>query len=329
MATTLAGTPNYMAPEVLKREPYSFPSDIWSFGCVMYQLIMLKLPFVGRDILELLSNITEGKYLHLKGNYHPKLIQTFERMLIVDTDFRISIEDICNLSFLPKVSKPKTCEKILSSEELNSLGIKYENGEGVEKNLFEAMKYYKKSSDLGNAFGMVKYGNALENGWSGEKNLKEAMKYYKMSTDLGNTFGMYNYGIALANGFSGETNLQEAMKYYKKSADLGDSFGMSEYGFVLSNICPSKKNLQEAMKYFKMSADLGNASGMNNYGYALANGYSGEKNLQEAIKYYKKSADLGNTFGMNSYGAALEIGWSGEKKSSRSDEILQKVSRSW
>jgi hypothetical protein len=49
-------------------------------------------------------------------------------MLIVDTDFRITIENICNLSFLPKNFKPKISEKILSKEKLHSLGFKYENG---------------------------------------------------------------------------------------------------------------------------------------------------------------------------------------------------------
>jgi NIMA (never in mitosis gene a)-related kinase len=69
MVKTLAGTVYYMAPEVVQRNLYSFSVDIWSFGCVMYQLIMRKLPFVGKNIFELSKKIVEGKYPPLEGNY--------------------------------------------------------------------------------------------------------------------------------------------------------------------------------------------------------------------------------------------------------------------
>jgi NIMA (never in mitosis gene a)-related kinase len=36
LAYTQTGTPYYASPEVWKEEPYSFKSDIWSFGCVLY-----------------------------------------------------------------------------------------------------------------------------------------------------------------------------------------------------------------------------------------------------------------------------------------------------
>jgi hypothetical protein len=134
--------------------------------------MMQKLPFVGNDIYDLSHHIVEGTYPPLQGNYSPKLIDDVKRMLIIDVDFQIVIENICSLSFITKFFLPKISEKILSSEELNSLRLKYENGDAIEKNLIEAMKYYKMTTDLGNALGMVKYGFALVNGWSSTKDLK-------------------------------------------------------------------------------------------------------------------------------------------------------------
>jgi TPR repeat protein len=72
---------------------------------------------------------------------------------------------------------------------------------------------------------MINYGIALTEGYDGNINLPEAMKYYKKSVDLGNSGGMVNYGIALAEGYDGNINLPEAMKYFKISASLRDSIG--------------------------------------------------------------------------------------------------------
>ena len=37
------GTVSYMSPEMLNLDDYSFPTDIWSLGCVLYELAFLQL----------------------------------------------------------------------------------------------------------------------------------------------------------------------------------------------------------------------------------------------------------------------------------------------
>ena len=39
------GTPLYMSPEVLRGGGYDWKSDVWSLGCVLYEMAMLKSPF--------------------------------------------------------------------------------------------------------------------------------------------------------------------------------------------------------------------------------------------------------------------------------------------
>ena len=39
------GTKGYIAPEILERQPYSFPTDIWSFGVMLYALVAGHNPF--------------------------------------------------------------------------------------------------------------------------------------------------------------------------------------------------------------------------------------------------------------------------------------------
>ena len=45
MNYTQTGTPSYASPEVWNNDQYTTQSDIWSLGCILYELLTLKLPF--------------------------------------------------------------------------------------------------------------------------------------------------------------------------------------------------------------------------------------------------------------------------------------------
>ncbi|XP_068693987.1 serine/threonine-protein kinase ULK4-like [Montipora foliosa] len=50
-------SPHYMAPEILKGEPHSKASDLWSFGCVLHELFTGKQPFFADSFPELVTKI--------------------------------------------------------------------------------------------------------------------------------------------------------------------------------------------------------------------------------------------------------------------------------
>lgn len=45
MAHTVVGTPYYLSPELCEEKPYNNKSDIWSLGCVLYEMCTLSHPF--------------------------------------------------------------------------------------------------------------------------------------------------------------------------------------------------------------------------------------------------------------------------------------------
>jgi len=61
MCSTQTGTPYYASPEVWADKPYDYKSDIWSVGCIMYELCTLKPPFRGSNLDQLFRNVTKGK----------------------------------------------------------------------------------------------------------------------------------------------------------------------------------------------------------------------------------------------------------------------------
>lgn len=55
------GTPHFMAPEVVKREPYGKPVDVWGCGVILFILLSGCLPFYGTKE-RLFEGIIKGKY---------------------------------------------------------------------------------------------------------------------------------------------------------------------------------------------------------------------------------------------------------------------------
>ncbi|KAJ8100638.1 kinase-like domain-containing protein [Lipomyces tetrasporus] len=73
LATTYVGTPYYMSPEVLLDQPYTPQSDIWSLGCVIYELCALQPPFTGKSHMHLAQKIKEGRFASLPAGYSSAL----------------------------------------------------------------------------------------------------------------------------------------------------------------------------------------------------------------------------------------------------------------
>lgn len=59
-AHTTAGTPNYMAPELLRNSTFSKAVDTYAFALVMWEIFTQELPFRGYDIEDIKKNVING-----------------------------------------------------------------------------------------------------------------------------------------------------------------------------------------------------------------------------------------------------------------------------
>ena len=75
MTSTVVGTPYYLAPEIWKNAMYDYRCDVFSFGCVLYELTALKVPFRGSSIAELFKQIEYGKVPELPRQYSKDLFE--------------------------------------------------------------------------------------------------------------------------------------------------------------------------------------------------------------------------------------------------------------
>ncbi|CAD8156666.1 unnamed protein product [Paramecium pentaurelia] len=55
------GTPSYMAPEIVNKQTYSFPADVWALGILLFKMTTGQFPFRGNDDKDLYKSINSGK----------------------------------------------------------------------------------------------------------------------------------------------------------------------------------------------------------------------------------------------------------------------------
>ena len=79
---TQTGTPYYASPEVWRDEPYDSKSDIWSLGCVLYEMITLKPPFRADDMQGLYKKVLKGQYQKIT-KYSTELSNVIDSLLKV------------------------------------------------------------------------------------------------------------------------------------------------------------------------------------------------------------------------------------------------------
>ncbi|NXN38424.1 NEK2 kinase, partial [Rhinoptilus africanus] len=93
-AKTFVGTPYYMSPEQMNHMSYNEKSDIWSLGCLLYELCALSPPFRAYNQKELAEKIREGKFRRIPYRYSEQLNELLKGMLNVKDYCRPSVEDI-------------------------------------------------------------------------------------------------------------------------------------------------------------------------------------------------------------------------------------------
>uniref|UniRef100_A0A3P9NW66 Peripheral plasma membrane protein CASK n=1 Tax=Poecilia reticulata TaxID=8081 RepID=A0A3P9NW66_POERE len=115
------GTPHFMAPEVVKREPYGKPVDVWGCGVILFILLSGCLPFYGTKE-RLFEAIIKGKYKmnpRQWAHISESAKDLVRRMLMLDPAERITVYEALNHPWLKerdryayKIHLPETVEQL-------------------------------------------------------------------------------------------------------------------------------------------------------------------------------------------------------------------------
>ncbi|NWH32930.1 NEK3 kinase, partial [Chloropsis hardwickii] len=104
-ACTYVGTPYYVPPEIWESLPYNNKSDIWSLGCILYELCTLKHPFQANSWKHLILKICKGSYDPLPSHYSYELHYLIKQMFKRNPQNRPSASTILARGCLTKLVK--------------------------------------------------------------------------------------------------------------------------------------------------------------------------------------------------------------------------------
>ena len=93
---TQTGTPYYASPEVWRDEAYDMKSDIWSLGCVLYEMTSQKPPFRANDMQGLFKKVQKGVFERIPKVYSDDLFNMICEFLKVQPSLRPSSQQILN-----------------------------------------------------------------------------------------------------------------------------------------------------------------------------------------------------------------------------------------
>ncbi|XP_026524394.1 serine/threonine-protein kinase Nek5 [Notechis scutatus] len=115
-ASTCVGTPYYLSPEICENKPYNNKTDIWSLGCVLYELCTLKHPFEGNNLPQLIMKICRGHFIPVSVKYSSDLRLLISQLLRTSPRDRPSINSILKKAFLEKQIKNYLPPEIIEAE---------------------------------------------------------------------------------------------------------------------------------------------------------------------------------------------------------------------
>ncbi len=95
-AGVILGTAAYMSPEQARGKPVDKRTDIWAFGCVLFEMLSGRPAFPGGDVTDILAAVirAEPEWSGLPGSLHPRLREVLERCL--EKDLRDRYHDIAD-----------------------------------------------------------------------------------------------------------------------------------------------------------------------------------------------------------------------------------------
>ena len=314
------GSPLYSSPEQDNGELLSYPTDIYSFGLIIYFLIEKNHKFgisSNNKLIEdhwQLSNTSENLQrlyeLCIKAN--PNERPTDNEVLSIITD---EVNSFYYLEDYLMKSKVEIIDSEIISFLLENIFLVQNDSCKLNKcfqniNTFKSLletKIQDESSFL------LDLGFLYEQGNEVEQNYVKAKEYYELSAKQKNSQAIFNLGFLYEKGKGVEQSYSRAKEHYLLSAELNNSSALNSLGYFYENGYGGEKDYKKAMQYYESAAQMNNNDAFTNLGFLYEKGFGCEQDYTKAKEYYELAAEQNNPLALNNLGCLYEKGFGCEQ----------------
>lgn len=173
---------------------------------------------------------------------------------------------------------------------INGLGVLYEFGRGVEKDLHAALRYYVLAADMGNSQAKVNLGNFYQQGKVLNTDLAISINLFEEANDEGNLDATAALGWAYSRGLGVEKDDAKAQKLLQEAAAKGSAKAQNDMGIIYEEGLGVPQNYKEAAVWYKKAANNGHSHSTTKLGWFYESGFGVRQDYSQAKKSYEKAA---------------------------------------
>ncbi len=171
-----------------------------------------------------------------------------------------------------------------------NIGIMFENGRGVTKNIKKAFLWYEKAANQGHEYAQNNLGNMYYDGVGVKQDIKQAFFWYHKSASQGYAYAQYNLGDMYDRGIGVIEDDKLSIQWYSRSAEQG--FANAQYN--LGVMYDKKEKHKQAFYWYSKAAAQGFANAQYNLGIMYAYGVTVPLDVNKAYMWLNLAKYNGN-----------------------------------
>lgn len=173
----------------------------------------------------------------------------------------------------------------------NNLGVRYLTGDGVPKDVNEAVRLYTAAAEQGAVQSQSNLANMFWSGRSVERDAAKSVFWARKAAEQGSKSVFFILARAHETGEGVEKDLRKAVEWYTRSAEAEQPTGISNLAtfYLLGEVVD--QDVAKAIELYKKASALGNATASNNLGIIYRNGKYIAKDLSLSKRFFAKAVE--------------------------------------
>ena len=190
-----------------------------------------------------------------------------------------------------------------STEAFWVTGLIFHHGVGIDHDLAEAERWYRRAAERGHADAQFSLGQLfLLQTRKRSRDPANAAAWYRKAAQHGHADAEFGLGLLHALGDGVRKDTDEAGRWMERAA----SRGSAHLAFILGGLYASgellPKDMRSALRWYRKAADQGHQVAQNNLGWHYTNGVGVASDPAVAVGWYRRAAELGNAVARSNLG---------------------------